>query len=125
MICTGLHGADICDSTSHMSEAPCQPCKSFYFFTSTGLCHPHFLGKSQIFAGIEYNNVECFYKASHLTGTRNHRDIVDCMVGRARDTAKFFRVGKCLTRRMAKLCQKQETWIDVHTDWRRGSIGKQ
>ena len=32
--------------TSHMSEAPCQPCKSFYFFTSTGLCHPHFLGKS-------------------------------------------------------------------------------
>ena len=34
--------------TSHMSEAPCQPCKSFYFFTSTALCHPHFLGKSQI-----------------------------------------------------------------------------
>ena len=34
--------------TSHMSEAPCQPCKSFYFFTSTALCHPHFLGKSRI-----------------------------------------------------------------------------
>lgn len=79
----------------------------------------------KLFTLKEYNDVECFYKASHLTGTRNHRDIVDCMVGRARDTAKFFRVGKCLTRRMAKLCQKHETWIDVHTDWRRGSIGKQ
>ena len=32
--------------TSHMSEAPCQPCKSIYFFVSTSLCHPHFLGKS-------------------------------------------------------------------------------
>lgn len=34
------------------------------------------------------------FQASHLTGTRNHRDIVDCMVGRPRDTARFFRVGK-------------------------------
>ncbi len=34
--------------TSHVSEAPCQPCKSFYFFISTNLCHPHFLRKSQL-----------------------------------------------------------------------------
>ncbi len=33
--------------TSNMSEAPCQPCKSFYFFTSIAFGHPHFLGKSQ------------------------------------------------------------------------------
>lgn len=34
------------------------------------------------------------FQASHLTETRNHRDIVDCMVGRPRDTARFFRVGE-------------------------------
>ena len=33
--------------TSHMSEAPCQPCKSFYFLASIAFGHPHFLGKSR------------------------------------------------------------------------------
>ena len=40
-----------------MSEAPCQPCKSFYFFTSTGLCHPHFLWKSQKFKALGFSVV--------------------------------------------------------------------
>ncbi len=50
--------------TSHMSEAPCQPCKSFYCHASMAFGYPHFLWKSQIWFIIfswEGNPISCLH----------------------------------------------------------------